>query len=483
MIQPVVPRASRPICNKLQRRFKTFVRRVDKNNEVYYTLAKRGPNPDQAASSNYQDFFEMPDIVLDLDGEGLKGVRSFEDSDEQSVAARWGVPRKKQAAKQKVNALEEEIEQSRRKAEDVLSNPLNIWKLTSHDILSAALNGNGPKTGRDSSQPMALSNSKSSTILETLRRENGIPAHVQDSDTLLLEWLLLRRATLRNSQQENGVKIATPEQLVDSLRQQNSIAAIRRLVSLQLSGPDSMNSYFWQQSKTDIIGEIRNACLRVLSNEASGYSDHISALIFIGNVVDRLCHAKVSTAAADRRPLCGLALRWSAEVDALDAAYEWLHRSHMAGEWPETVEFADDACAAIRALESRATSDTAAPVDRHFLLQLLTGLDETGQLAPDSFRALASYYSHGDSATGVEIYKAYIHLLGYIGAIRTLAKEQQICAEEFGAVAAKRLASVFDQAFMEAEKLTGKASKGEAKTKSLDECVALDYHGLEPLKQ
>ena len=488
MIQPVVPRASRPICSELQclgsqRRFKTFVRRVDKNNEVYYTLAKRGPKPDQTSTPNYQEFFEMPDIVLDLDGEGLEGVRSFEDSDEQGVADRWGASRKKQAAKQKVNALEEEIEELRRKADDVLSNPLNIWKLTSHDILSAALNGNGSKPGGESSQPTTLNNSKHSAILDSLRRENGIPAHVQDSDTLLLEWLLLRRATLKKFQRENEDKIATPEQLVESLRQQSSIASIRRLVSLQLSGPDSMNSYFWQQSKVDIIGEIRNACVRVLSNETSGYTDHISALIFIGNVVDRLRHAKVPTAAADSRRLCGLALRWSAEGDALEAAYEWLHRSHMAGEWPEDTEFADDACAAIHALESRATLDNAAPVDRRLLLQLLTGLDETGKLAPDSFRALASYYAHGDSATGLEIYKAYVHLLGHIGAIRTLEREQQICAEEFGTGEAKRLASVFEQALVQAEKLARKTSKDGAKMESLDECAALDYHDLEPLEQ
>ncbi|KAK3180127.1 hypothetical protein K4F52_008528 [Lecanicillium sp. MT-2017a] len=481
MIRPVV-RATRPLCAERQcltsqRRFKTFVRRVDKNNEEYYTLARRGERSEAAGSSRQQEFFEMPDVILDLDSEGLEGVRSFEDADEHTSAAKWGVSRKKQAARETLKSLEAELEEARQKADDVLSNPTNIWRLTSHDLLSAALNGAKPVN--KGTQPTSLNNQTSSAILDSIRRENGVPAHVQDSDALLLEWLQLRQTNLKRFRKENDDHIATKEQLIEALRQQSTILGIRRLVHRQLSAPEGLKAYFGQTDATDISGEIRNACNRVLASDTAEHSDHIDALVFIGNLTDRLRHAKF---AMDGR-LFGLALRLSAEGQALEAAYEWLHRSHTGGGWPEAVEFADDACAAIRALELRAQAEGSRLVDDQFLLQLLTGLDETGMLAPDSFRALAGFYSQGDSATGQEIYGAYVSLLGHIGAVRTLLKEQQLCADEFGASAAKKLAPVFEEAISRATEATGGVAKSDIAEVSLDECVTLDYHALESLGQ
>ena len=74
MIRPATRRAPQLPATELcpgahQRRFKTFVRHVDKNNQVYYTLANRRPRPDPASPAQHE-FFSMPDLLLDLDAEG-----------------------------------------------------------------------------------------------------------------------------------------------------------------------------------------------------------------------------------------------------------------------------------------------------------------------------------------------------------------------------------------------------------------------------
>ncbi|KMQ81684.1 hypothetical protein RF55_25554, partial [Lasius niger] len=175
---------------------RTFIRKVDKYGTEYHVLAKRRALLQLHRDPNMEfDFFELPDLVMDLDAEGTKNVRPFDQEDERRYKAECAVSPERTAVKARLRQFEEQIRESRVKCRQILSQPTNIWRITAHDILSAALRGAPPESreiqGHQTTEGAGLP--RTQRVLDKIRIENGIPPHATEEDCQLLHWMMLRR--------------------------------------------------------------------------------------------------------------------------------------------------------------------------------------------------------------------------------------------------------------------------------------------------
>ncbi|KAJ6446460.1 cell division cycle 37 [Purpureocillium lavendulum] len=498
MIRPATRRApvltsSERCPNAGQRRFKTFVRHVDKNNNVYYTLANRRPPPDPSFPAQHE-FFSMPDLLLDLDAEGTTGVRPFdEEADERRLKDKWPAePLKRAAVKARLKQFEEQVYESRRKARQLWSQPTNVWRITPHDLLSAALRGaplaSEPTQPDTPHTPPATGND--TRVLSKLRVENGIPPHALDQDERLLRWMLLRQRSLEHSKETRDEAAPTPSQLVETLRKQSSITEFRRLIFQCLAAGTSVGSFIDQgRTRPDLSMEIRRACERVLIEHPTPRAARLETLVAIGNLAARLSTLGTNVGA----PLYGLCLKLSAEAGLPEAISEWLHRGYEARIWDTDVESSNDVLSSLSAMNFCVANESQPNVDgiprRQLLFQLLTGIDENDAISPESFRNLVVLYlqqgatEHATPAPAA--YRSYISLLGNLGAVRTLWKEWRLSAPQARALAEAQntKGDAVDVAFADAVRHASRViAAGDGETSpdlGLDECARLDYHAIE----
>ncbi|PNY27916.1 Uncharacterized protein TCAP_02162 [Tolypocladium capitatum] len=478
------PFANAELCaGAHQRRFKTFVRRVDKKDEVYYTLARKGSSPDPDSPVQH-DFFEMPDLLLDLDAVGTKNVRSFEDDDEQRMKGKWAVVPKRTAVRARLKQFEEQVYESRRRAHAMLSQPTNIWRITPHDILSAALRGASGESQATQASNETPGLQKEPDILKQLRIENGIPPHATEEDEQLLRWMMLRRKSLEQPMQKRESAAPTPLQLAEALGQQTCITGVRRLVFQCLAAGTSIASFKSPPgSKPDLPLAIREACERVLRQDGGDGASVDGTLTFIGNLSERLSRLNASVGA----PLCGLGLKLSAGTGLLETTSEWLYRGHDANLWSSDAEASKDVLSTLGSLRSTLSNAQQAGLhdvhSRQLLFQLLTGIDENDAISPDSFRALVTLHleddSHVPAQRASEMYESYILLLGQLGATRMLWKEWRLSAPQARKRLDDRIVAMFGEAARRSA-LVMAASDGETRSDlNLDECATRDYHAIE----
>ncbi|KAL7798480.1 hypothetical protein V8C37DRAFT_367997 [Trichoderma ceciliae] len=488
-----------------QRRAKAFVRRIDKNNEVYYTISNKRPPKSPDSIPVRDDFFEMPDLLLDLDAEGSRFVRPVDEADEERLERRWDVNPKRLAVQDHLKDLQKQISESRRKADDILSNPTNIWRLNSHDILSAALRGTraavaqthtATTTSDASYGPGKLAPRQDSGLLETLCQENGIPSHATQDDRILLGWMLLRYENLKRSIKNRSEESLSHLQLSAALRNQTSITGIRRLVFHSLRPIETAKTYFPERKGVDddprgtpdVTNEIRIACLNVLNQHPEKATAHLEILSFIGNLAARLSLHGGNSGPA----LTGLALRLSAAAGIIGATSEWLHRGGVNNTWkqyaPPSSDVAEALGAFIQHLRNTGKGGVFSVQDRQLLLQLLTGIDEHHSLSGESFRSLALFYLGEQSKVptneAYDMYESYITLLGHLGAVRTLWKEWHVSrpivmrclkpSDDF-----QRLGLLYEASLLDALHVAAPLETRGFPDMELNECVALDYHSID----
>ncbi|OAA78131.1 hypothetical protein LEL_04954 [Akanthomyces lecanii RCEF 1005] len=467
------PTSTRPHRVATQQRFKTFQRRVDKNNDVYYTIAKRRPVQDPNAPPRSVQFFEMPNLLLDLDAEGTRNVRTFDDKDEELQVARWRINPKREEVKLKLNDLESKLIESRKRVQDITSNPSNIWRLSSHDLLSAALHG---PPSNDSAAPTGTpcpDTLEGSHLIDALRRENGIPSHGGTSDVLLLEWMLLRRNSTDRAKSKQDISLLDSFQLVKALQSQSSIVGIRRLLRHNLWSFASMKASFGPSNRkdgaaADVAYAIRGRCIEILGSEKAHQSQFINCLALVGGLLERLAKDRIDP---DHR-LQGLALRASPQSGSYVVLSEWIRRIHASSSWGESPEIVEDAAACMQSCSKLLAARPETTANRQLLLQLVTGLDEHEQLAAESLRSIVlnSVQEQGSSVVAKQACDAYAKLLGDLGAVRTLLKESEIGD------------GALRQACIGVLKGTPKYSQTlktqGVKTLSIEECVGMDYQDI-----
>ncbi|KJK90427.1 hypothetical protein H633G_05723 [Metarhizium anisopliae BRIP 53284] len=464
---------------------KTFVKKIGKNNEIYYTLVKKGLAHNLDPEKEYK-FFEMPNLLLDLDAEGTRHVRSVEETDEKLMTARWAEVPRRRAVQTRSKAFEEQLYESRGKAREIMSQPTNIWRITSHDIVSAALHGGpGPqrKSARELTPADVMSGPSSTTtpprnaeIIEKLRLENGIPQHAVNEDQLLLRWMTLRYNSLTQPSPYHRRTAPSPEQLKRALQTQTTILGARRLVFQALSAGTSINS-FQNETKPAISlpHQIRSTCGYILRQDPLNRDLYLQALTFLGNLSERL-----SSLDAQLGPiLCGLALKLSAEIGSLEALPVWLYRCHHTSSNGKLLM--KDVLSTLTSLQG--TLRSKRPVNlqtieqRQLLFQLLTGIDENDTMAKDSFRTFGTTFLEGDSSsTARRAYSAYIALLGHLGAARTLWREWRELPSSVSRD--EDVVLSFCNALKQAVRVMPGSDGEYAPDSSLAACAALDYHAI-----
>ncbi|KAJ3492543.1 hypothetical protein NLG97_g5319 [Lecanicillium saksenae] len=466
------PTSTRPHRVAIQRRFKTFERRVDKNNDVYYTIAKRRPVQDPDATPESQQFFEMPNLLLDLDAEGTRNVRTYEDKDEELQKAKWRVNPKREEVKVKLNDLEGQLIELRKRAKDITASPANIWRLTSHDLLSAALHGQPENESTLSAEIPCLDTLEGSHLVNALRHENGIPSHVSASDVLLLEWMLLRRHNTGSAKSAKNEAPLNAMEMVEALQSQSSITGIRRLLLHNLRSWAALKASFGLPNRgdpaIDVAGALRRRCIELLGSEKAHGKQFLSCLALVGNLVDRVAKAELKP---DHR-LEGLALRTVAHSGSLVALSEWTHRICSRESWESGPEIAEDAAACMQAYTQALATQPETAANRQLLLQIVTGLDEHEKLAPESLRSIALTSTQGDGSSDIAspACDAYAMLLGELGAVRTLLKESESANKVLKESCTKVLKST--PKYIETLKTQGVTSL------AIEECVSKDYHDI-----
>ncbi|KAL7817072.1 hypothetical protein V8C26DRAFT_399202 [Trichoderma gracile] len=490
-----------------QKRCRAFVRRLDKNNEVYYTIANKRPPKAPDAIPVRDDFFEMPDLLLDLDAEESPFVRQADEADERRLERKWDVNPRRAHAQKQLEELREQIAESRRKADEILSNPANIWRLNSHDVVSAALRCQPtaidgiefptPSSGSSSTPENSISR-QDPAFLETLCRENGIPPHALQDDQVLCEWMILRYKSLHRTIINRSEQPLTPSELTAALKDQTSITGIRRLVFQSLSPEGAAKTYFLNRkdpSNASTITEehvpraIRNACFQILDQHPDKAAAHLEILGFLGNLAARLSLDKIALPPA----LIGLALRLSTSAGIVQAASEWLHRGFEIRTWEKRASSSNDVGGALKAFTQQLSGQGNGGLytlhDRQLLLQLLTGIDEHHSLSSESFRSLSLFHlgeqSKVPTAQAYGMYKSYITLLGHLGALRTIWKEWHVSRPIVTRFlnprdASERLAHLYEESLQIARRVAASQPPETScpPDMELGECVALDYHSI-----
>ncbi|KAL7912888.1 hypothetical protein GGI35DRAFT_265496 [Trichoderma velutinum] len=487
-----------------QKRCKTFVRRLDKNNEVYYTISNKRPPKSPDSIPVRDDFFEMPDLLLDLDADGSRFVRPADEADEERLERKWDVNPKKLNVQHQLKQLREQIDESRRKADEILSNPANIWRLNSHDILSAALRCPPGTLNQTDISTMAseapstfnkLTLRQDPMVLETLCRENGIPPHALHDDQVLLEWMLLRYKSLKRSITNRSEQPLSPSQLASALQSSTSMTGIRRLVFHALGSGETAKVYFPKtkganddsKSTPNVAQEIRNACLNVLSEHPERAAVHLEILSFIGNLAARL----PSHGAAIPPALTGLALRLAAAAGITGATSEWLHSGFVNRTWEQHTASSDDIAETLRTFAQHLRNPGGGGLyvvhDRQLLLQLLTGIDENHTLSSDSLRSLPLFYlgeqSQVPTDRAYEMYESYMTLLGQLGAVRTIWKEWHVSRPIVTRFlkpndGIQRLKHLYETSLLSALRVAAPLETRCPPDMELGECIAQDYHSI-----
>ncbi|KAF4581922.1 hypothetical protein GQ602_006546 [Ophiocordyceps camponoti-floridani] len=448
-----------------------LIRHVDAYGIPYWTRRRKRVLPHDPEAS--VDFFKVSDFLLDLDAEEATTVRPFRASDEQQMRDEWRLRSERAVAGAQAKKIRDQIYRSRESLYKTALQTPPLWRITPHDILSAALLGR--PTSDEAASPEAEGN-KDRSLLISLCDAHGIPPQALINDDDLLRWLLLRRRVSEKSKRQVAESVILPRQVAYNLRQSNSMALVRRLMYLSLSSHNQIGDFGQgQTSRSAVVSLTRQACDRALASSGGSRSTMLETLTFLGN----LWQASYRTQRPIGSPLVGLALRLSAQLGELEAVSEWLQRFCQLRAW-EDRKTGKDVTATLDALTGL-VSDSAdkggirGPERRAVLLQVLVGLQERDRIDSDSVRGVLLTYMdegmRGNRPFGVyTMYGAYLELLGRLGAGRLLW-----CEWRTSGPLARRMWEDKDKSASWGDDMV-KQSFGRAK--GVEDCAWLDYDDL-----
>ncbi|PHH70041.1 hypothetical protein CDD82_7383 [Ophiocordyceps australis] len=466
----------------VQKRFIKFDRHVDDDGSTFYTRAKRHRPWKPMATP---EFFMVPDLILDLDAPDSPHVRPFDKQDQERLKAQWQPDPKRAAARARLEQFDQQLQHSRAATHRIRCQPINCWRITGYDLLSAAIRGAPPsKSGHQDSYSVAQVEHDCPS-LDKVRFENGIPLHAVEHDEHFLRWMVLRQGAMERSMQSDRLTAPPPREFAKVLHQQKSINAIRRLV-LQYLKVSASTSLFRDMS----MGQnIQYACERVLKQCRENHNDlTLDVLIFIANLTNR-----ISASDGYLCPhLCGYALVLSARSGAFEAVSEWLRRGHSGHLWTHS-QGSKHVLSALASFGSMMNNTAGTQLDsalrRQFLFQILTGIDANDKVLPDSFRAVAMLHLEDKYKLAwreaFPVYEAYVLLLGQLGGCRILWKEWRTSAilaqERMNGGKSKTgdgLACLFQRALRHGVDAMAPADGDEQADAGLGECATLDYHAI-----
>ncbi|RDA92981.1 hypothetical protein CP533_5528 [Ophiocordyceps camponoti-saundersi (nom. inval.)] len=440
-----------------------MIRHVDAYGAPYWTRRRKKLLP--SGSETPVEYFQVSNLLLDLDAEEAKTVRPFRDADELQMRDEWKARSERAVAGVQARQIRDQINNWRCSIHKTSQPAPNVWRITPHDVMSAALLGS----------PASESGIGERSRLKSLCEANGIPQHALADDRHLLRWLLLRR---RSPDQQGSEAAIDRRHLAISLRAQKSVEDIRSLVSLSLNGQTELGGFDKVQARRSAITSLtRKACDRALAQAGGCRSTVLETLTFLGNLYER--RKSIGS------PLLGLALKLSAQAGELEAASDWLKRFYDGRAWEDCKTGKDITAALDSLMRSVAESGDVQVVERQRLMRLLVGLREGEQMAPESVRGLLMIFLEGKSRPfGVyTMYGTYLELLGRLGAGRLLWREWRESGPLAKGMSEKN--KEWNEDFVNTSFATavcqlsmarlGAESQGKSK---LEECAWLDYKAM-----
>jgi hypothetical protein len=408
-----------------------FIKRRNGKGDVYYVLNKWPYSPKPPPEDEY---FQVNDLLLDLDDMFSKHVRPATEEDETQALKVWARNPKKKDIRRNLYQLEQTLDESRSKAFEARSRPLNSWRLGSYDVFSAALRApsRAPLIGYSEGQQGSISTSTAETrpsVLHLLCSNNGIEQQALKDDSLLLQRFQSR---ISSSKSDGGPKVSA-NQLSEVLGSQDSLTSLRRLVSQYLScNPNGIafhpTNSAQQRSQPDLSLNVRDACESFWQQNVQ-QSTH-DLLTFIGNLGQRLTAREEHLGG----PLCGFGLRLSAEICSPTISHRYLNMGSEINYWSCSDQGLKDILQVLGTyLRHFITDSESSNLDakgRRELLGMLVG-NPYQENPPPTVRSLILDFVQDKSResmaqTALDAYRAYIVLLGHLGATALLEHEMQL---------------------------------------------------------
>ncbi|KAL4726253.1 hypothetical protein ACLX1H_006933 [Fusarium chlamydosporum] len=231
---------------------KMFVKKNSKTIGDYYVIDKWPAPPKRPPEYEY---FQVDDLLLDLDDMFSKHVRPVTDDDDAKALKVWSRNPKRKGIQTQLRKLEQRLDESRTKAFEARSRPLNSWRLGSYDIFSAALGApsQAPLIAYSQGQQGSINTLTAETqpsVLHLLCSNNGIEAVEEQAlkdDSLLLQRLQSR---INSFQSVDGPKVSA-SQLSEALKSQDSLTGLRTYLRHFNTNPNS--SGFNVQGRQDLL--------------------------------------------------------------------------------------------------------------------------------------------------------------------------------------------------------------------------------------
>lgn len=356
-------------------------------------------------------FFELPDVVLDLDAEDSGYVRLFDKQDAVEQRSKWGYNPLIPEIQRRVYDVRTAITKDGKKIRQMLAAPHHPHQISDHDVLSVALLG-----GNASASPLADSEATGEGILRNIAllkernralNANGIPQLILAGDANTIIHFMLHRQRLAPASHETASANTEgdadpPDAFQAAVQRCRSITQLERLCSSSLS---SRHENFTAASMDHVA--------RSLEKLSGSHKLTENALKFINNFTMR----RLSTN-ADLSPSMSLVgLVMAANLRLLPAVIQYLHICLSQGfigqskDKPETLAAIGQGI--LKALEQGHGSERGT---RPELFTLLTGRALAGSaVQPALFGS-----SVGSSEEDPHTHHIYVHLLGQLGAYRLL---------------------------------------------------------------
>jgi len=347
----------------------------------YYHTARRKLPKRKAPLRKTFPTFEISDLLLDLDAEGVKGVRSFDDQFDgvpEHDSAR--IDREFDIVKQRVDDFEANYRHSASKFQTISTDPFNPMHINDVDILSIALGG------FTSSTP----NPRTQYTLTKVLDSNGAPVTMRLKLRATMEYMLNRQWQLRNLQPEGG----------DEAQLEEALNACASYIQLERVVTRTMRTQRGCQMLSRLGDKLTERFKTLYRSHNLG-----TALAFLNNLLINLDHHGLRTSS----DLYEHGFTISIRCGFMSTAQQYLEKRLNNGD-PLADDFIADA---LRMISGRTDHTVQFSLT---LFSLLTGY------VPGEKRKLASLRSLVDRENSL-VFSLYIRCLLHLQAFRTMWHE------------------------------------------------------------
>ncbi|KAK1769270.1 hypothetical protein QBC33DRAFT_349637 [Phialemonium atrogriseum] len=361
--------------------------------------------------------YEIPSSLLDLDAEDNPRVRAYTEQDEKDQFERWSQNPKVDALSGRIETFRQELGRSER-LWNAPPGPFNQRRISDRDVLSVAFLG-ALSGGRDAAVDIGSPDKKVGQVplgsTSEILGSNGIPQRILEDDAKTVNFMLHWQER-HEPQRINSGELAN---LKAELSRQ-SFVHLRR-VAAQLLQTDA-GSRMLSLCGAEVAFALADTAQLRHGVQLRDGNDPTEVLVFLSNVAIGLSARDINLPA----PLRGLGLRLASKLFCLPAITNFLGLDQQTGLDGETGRLDANAVhEALRSILDHMHSQQAGPDGgplemRSEVFSLLTGRGTSKDEVKPSVRAMIS-----DSNDFREAYKAYILLLGELGAARSLWHEWQ----------------------------------------------------------